>query len=206
MNKKALTLVVLLAVPGLAFGADPSQGPVKKGESTQAQPDTGQMQTDREQGNPVGRVTPLEDAGKLLGDVVEVDQSKGALAVRTTGGKISRIQLDEPARGELKNIKPGDQVLLTLTIEAKSVVPSDQGGAAQTPGGNGGNGNGTGTLNGKVVRFDPSERILEIQTADGGVSQLQLDEEANGRFKNIKPGDRVVATLEIKAKSVEPLG
>src|SRR5581483_2799593 len=152
MNKKALTLVVLLAVPGLAFGADPSQGPVKKGESTQAQPDTGQMQTDREQGNPVGRVTPLEDAGKLLGDVVEVDQSKGALAVRTTGGKISRIQLDEPAKGELKNIKPGDQVLLTLTIEAKSVVPSDrggtgdQGGAAQTPGGNGGNGNGTGTL------------------------------------------------------------
>ena len=111
-------LAVWLALPALAFGADPSQGPVKKGESTNAQPDPGQMQTDQEQGNPSGRVTPLEDAGKLLGDVVDVDQSKGTIAVRTTGGKISRVQLDAPARGQLKNIKPGDQVLLTLTIEA----------------------------------------------------------------------------------------
>lgn len=202
-------LAILLAIPGMALGADPSQGPIKKGESTNAQPDPGQMQTDQEQGNPSGRVTPLENAGKLLGDVVDVDSSKGTIAVRTNGGKVSRIQLDEPARGQLKNIKPGDQVLLTLTIEAKSVAPADrnegndQGGATQP---SNGNGNGPSTLNGKVVHVDPDQRILEIETDNGGISQLQLDEEANGRIKNIKPGDRVVATLELKAKSVEPQG
>jgi hypothetical protein len=212
MFRRILIFAVLLVLPALSFGADPSQGPIKKGEGTTTQPDQGQMQTDEERGNPSGRVTPLEDAGKLFGDVVDVDRSKGTISLRTTGGKVSRIQLDEQARGELKNVQPGDQVLLTLTIEAKSVVPSDRGGAADQGGApqqtepSNGNGNGAGTLNGKVVRIDPDQRILEIETDNGGVSELQLDEAANGRFKNLKPGDRVVATLTLKAKSVEPQG
>jgi hypothetical protein len=213
MMKKIITLAVLLALPALSFGADPSQGPIKRGESG-SQPDQKQMQTDQEVGNPAGKVTPLEDAGKLFGDVVDVDQSKGTIALKTTGGKISRIQLDKGARGELKNIHPGDQVLLSLAIEAKSVVPDDRGGASNGGGANGQGGtpqqtdpsNGTGTLRGKVVRFDPSQRVLEIETPEGGVSRLELDEEASGRIKNIRPGDQVVATLTLKAKSIEPQG
>jgi hypothetical protein len=207
MIQKIITLAVLLVLPALALGADPSQGPIKRGESN-AQPNQNQMQTDQEVGNPAGKVTPLDNAGKLFGDVVDVDQSKGTIALKMTGGKISRIQLDKEARGELKNIHPGDQVLLTLAIEAKSITPDDRGGA------NGQGGvpqqtdpsNGTGTLRGKVVRFDPSQRVLEIETPEGGVSRLELDEEAGGRMKNIQPGDRVVATLTLKAKAVEPQG
>lgn len=206
MKKLIFILAVSLSLSGFAFGQQSStQGPIKRGE-TGAEPDQGQMRTDQEVGNPSGRVTPLENAGKLFGDVVEVDPAKGTIALRTTGGKISRVQLDREAKGQLNNIKPGDQVILDLSVEAKAVEPTDRGGAPQGSEGapQGGPQNGAGAITGKVVRYDKSERILEIETANGGINRLELDEEGSANLKNVQPGDRVTATLTLKAKSVEP--
>ncbi|MBI3805247.1 MAG: hypothetical protein HY282_15965 [Nitrospirae bacterium] len=211
MKKLIFILAVSLSLSGVSFGADP-QGPIKRGE-TGAQTDQNQMQPDQEVGNSSGRVTPLGNAGKLFGDVVDVDPAKGTIGVRTTGGKISRIQLDREARGQLNNIKPGDQVLLDLAIEAKAVEPTDRAGASpdsQTDHGSGGASqpgevqNGAGAITGKVVRYDSSQRVLEIETANGGVNRLELDEDRGAKLKNVQPGDRVTVTLTLKAKSVEP--
>jgi len=207
MKKTIFILAISLSLGGLSFGAEPSQGPIKRGE-TGAQPDPNQMQTDQEVGNPGGRVTPLGNAGKLFGEVVEIDAAEGTVAVRTSGGKISRIQLDREARGELKNIKPGDQVTLNLTIEAKSVHPTDRTPHTEADHGSGGmqqeGGQNAGAISGKVVRYDSATRILEIETPEGGINRLELDEEGSANLKNVQPGDRVIATLTLKAKSVEP--
>lgn len=74
------------------------------------------------------RKTPLPgESGKLTGEVVELNRSEKSLDIKTKGGGITHVHLDEEAKGPWKNIKPGDRIEVTLTMEATSVEPKAPG-------------------------------------------------------------------------------
>ena len=80
-----------------------------------------------DKGGPSLEAAPLEEAGTLTGEVVRVDQEEGVVEIRTTEGGITRLRLDEKAKEDLKNIKPGDKIAAKLTIEATSIQAEPKG-------------------------------------------------------------------------------
>lgn len=158
-------------------------------------------------------VTPLDDAGMLSGQVVNVNRSEGILEIRTTGNGMTRIQLDQDHEGvmdQLKNVKPGDKVMVSLTVKAIDLKENGKGEAvepAPDTGDRGGAEKGppspVGNLSGEVVGLDRSEKSLSIKTEGGGITHVHLDEELNGTWKNVKRGDRIEVTLSMEATSVE---
>jgi hypothetical protein len=85
--------------------------------------DQNQVETDRDVGNPSRQVTPLDEAGRLTGVVLNVDRTEGVVEIRTSDGGISRLKVDQGAEGDLNKIKPGDRIVATLSIEATSIEP-----------------------------------------------------------------------------------
>lgn len=160
-------------------------------------------------------VTPLDDAGTLSGQVINLDRAEGVLEIRTTDKGVTRIQLDKDHAGvmdQLKNVRPGDKVMITLTTKAidvkkngrtetgDSTAPQegDFGGSETAPPA------ATGKLTGQVVGLDRSEKSLDIRLNGGGITHLHLGEEANEAWREIKPGDRIEVTLTMEGTSIEP--
>lgn len=161
-------------------------------------------------------VTPLDDAGTLSGQVVNVNRSEGILEIRMTGNGMTRIQLDQEHEGvmdQLENVKPGDKVMVGLTVKAIDLKKNGKGEAVEPAPEAGDRGgaekalpSSVGNLSGEVVGLDRSEKSFSIKTEGGGITHIHLDETVNGTWKNVKPGDRIEVTLSMEATSVKPKG
>lgn len=157
-------------------------------------------------------VTPLDDAGKVSGEVVNLNEGEGTLEIRTSERGVTRIQMDKDhpgAMNQLKGVKPGDKVLISLTMEAVDVKKNGSGGNGPAPEGEDRGGSleqaaATGKLSGEVVGLDRSEKSLDIRVNGGGITHIHLDEKTQGAWKNIKPGDRIEVTMTMEGTSVGP--
>lgn len=143
----------------------------------------------------VGGITPFEDAGELSGEVAAIDPVEGSIDIRNAFGKISKIHLDAAARSELKHIKRGDKVLLSLEVVATSLKEKRKG--------NGPQGSRGAQVTGKVVEVNRVDRSVDIRL-QGGVDRINIEEDSKDRLKGIKPGDQIRVTLRMEATSIQP--
>ena len=114
MKRWIMAGFVLLILSGFSYGAD--QGAVS--------PPSGQkqMETDREVAKRSDKVTPLNQTdGNLVGEVVGVNPSEGTLEIKTAGGGISKLKVEDNIKDQLKDIKKGDHVDAKITLRATAL-------------------------------------------------------------------------------------
>ncbi|TAK09159.1 hypothetical protein EPO44_01650 [bacterium] len=138
-------------------------------------------------------VTPLEEAGDLTGKIVAVDPTEGRIEIKTVSGKTSWVHIDEEARDQLKSLKPGESVIMSMDVEAVSLQPPGIEARGPTL---------LGRLTGMVAGIDRSEGLIEIRTKGGGLDRIQVEEKAKGELNKFKAGDKIVVTLRMDATSV----
>lgn len=79
---------------------------------------------------PGGGVTLTQ--GKLSGEVVSINQQTGTIEIKTEEGVTNRFMVEEGAKGQLNQIKKGDQVDLVMTLRA-TPQQGTQGGSMEQP-------------------------------------------------------------------------
>ncbi|WDT69276.1 MAG: hypothetical protein MPW14_18630 [Candidatus Manganitrophus sp.] len=135
--KKGFFVLFGLLIGMLVMGPITSHGQMTQPDQQQSERDLNQQQPpsdlEFEEGRgaaPGGGVTLTQ--GKLSGEVVSINQQTGTIEIKTEEGVTNRFMVEEGAKGQLNQIKKGDQVDLVMTLRA-TPQQGTQGGSMEQP-------------------------------------------------------------------------
>ncbi|WDT74501.1 MAG: hypothetical protein MPW16_14710 [Candidatus Manganitrophus sp.] len=135
--KKGFFVLFGLLIGMLVMGPITSHGQMTQPDPQQSERDLNQQQPpsdpEFEEGRgaaPGGGVTLTQ--GKLSGEVVSINQQTGTIEIKTEEGVTNRFMVEEGAKGQLNQIKKGDQVDLVMTLRA-TPQQGTQGGSMEQP-------------------------------------------------------------------------
>lgn len=135
--KKGFFVLFGLLIGMLVMGPITSHGQMTQPDPQQSEGDLNQQQPpsdlEFEEGRgaaPGGGVTLTQ--GKLSGEVVSINQQTGTIEIKTEEGVTNRFMVEEGAKGQLNQIKKGDQVDLVMTLRA-TPQQGTQGGSMEQP-------------------------------------------------------------------------
>lgn len=115
MKKWIAAGFILFLLTGPSWGEQTDSGGVS--------PPSGQkqMETDKEVAKRSTQTAPL-NGGTLTGEVVGVNPSDGTIEIKMVDGGVSRIKVEDKIKGQLKEIKKGDQIEAKITIHAMELT------------------------------------------------------------------------------------